>query len=452
MKKLLFFFLFIWFFSYATQAQKFVLDEGNYLTPTEEKKLEQKLKNYNDSTSTQIAIRTIDSLSGVEIEEYAINLATQLGIGQKEKDNGVLIVLAKKERKIRIETGYGLEHRLTDIKSKRMIRDILAPNLKNNQNFEALNLTIHKIFELLEGEFTNQNTTKDLLKTYQVTIQEELMDCDFISKTNDVFTWKQVSKINTDLKLYAKKSKNYIWILVGRESFYSVAKEIQEVFEQLQTTFPNAKNYTLLYLKPSRGMGSCGGCTQDELNTTLLFNWQKLPPKISSEKMIQDKFKSDIFNYYFAGLNPYGDTWFYPGLNQTIYLLKNLQDEKIGLDGIKPSFWYARENKSFIESIPLFIVFTIPFILVIVMIILKKTGGIPGFRLGGANSISYGNSGSSSNFSSSSGNSSNSSSDYSGGSYDGNSGGYSGGSSSSSSSGGSFGGGSFGGGGASGDY
>ena len=91
-------------------AQTSVYDYANLLEPQQKQALERKLINYADTTSTQIVVAIIPSLKGENEGMLAPKWAHEWGIGQKDEDNGVLILLAEKERKIWISPGYGLEH------------------------------------------------------------------------------------------------------------------------------------------------------------------------------------------------------------------------------------------------------------------------------------------------------------------------------------------------------
>ena len=84
----------------------------------------------NNKTSAEIAVVTVDNLQGISIEEYAVKLFEKWGIGKKDKDNGVLLLISKEDRKLRIEVGYGLEGALTDLESGRIINNIIVPEFK----------------------------------------------------------------------------------------------------------------------------------------------------------------------------------------------------------------------------------------------------------------------------------------------------------------------------------
>lgn len=139
--------------------QTSVYDYVNLFSPLQKSNLEQKLIRYSDTTSTQIVIVTIPSTEGENIQYLGAQWGQKWGIGgSKEKDNGILILLAKNDRKIGINTGYGVEHLLTDALSKRIIDRDIIPYFKRNDYYGGLNRGADAIFEVLNGEY--QGTRK----------------------------------------------------------------------------------------------------------------------------------------------------------------------------------------------------------------------------------------------------------------------------------------------------
>ncbi len=134
-------------------VQTSVYDEADILSAADEQRLEQKLINYADTTSTQIVIATIESLEGEYIGLYAPEWAQEWGIGQKKEDNGLLILMSEKDRKIWITTGYGLEEYLTDARTKDIIENIILPEFRNNDYYSGLDKGTSAIFEVLSGTF-----------------------------------------------------------------------------------------------------------------------------------------------------------------------------------------------------------------------------------------------------------------------------------------------------------
>ena len=130
-----------------------VNDYAKVLSAAEAKSLESKLAQHEATSSDQIVILTVDTLNGRPIEDYAEKLFKTWKLGQKGKDNGVLVVLATKDRKIRIEVGYGLEGRLTDAISSRIIREEMGPRFKQNKYYDGFNAAADKIVLAIQGEY-----------------------------------------------------------------------------------------------------------------------------------------------------------------------------------------------------------------------------------------------------------------------------------------------------------
>ena len=112
------------------KKQTSVYDYINLLSNNERNSLERKLVRYSDSTSTQIVVAVISRTNGEDIPFLAARWAEKWGIGQKGKNNGILILVAEDDRKITIQTGYGVEHLLTDYTSSVIINQIITPQFK----------------------------------------------------------------------------------------------------------------------------------------------------------------------------------------------------------------------------------------------------------------------------------------------------------------------------------
>ena len=107
-----------------------VIDETGVLSAESKLSIENKLKEHEKATSNQVVVLIIPSLEGEVLEEYSLKVATTWKLGQKKKDNGVLLLIAKEDRKLRIEVGYGLEGSLTDALCSRIIRKEITPSFK----------------------------------------------------------------------------------------------------------------------------------------------------------------------------------------------------------------------------------------------------------------------------------------------------------------------------------
>lgn len=130
-----------------------VNDYAGVLSPEASARLEQKLAGFERETSTQVVVLTIPSLQGDVMEQFAIRVAEQWKPGQKGKDNGVLLILAKDEHKVRIEVGMGLQGVLPDITASHIIRDVMRPYLKDGNFDQGITAGVDAILAATKGEF-----------------------------------------------------------------------------------------------------------------------------------------------------------------------------------------------------------------------------------------------------------------------------------------------------------
>ncbi|WP_410006112.1 TPM domain-containing protein [Aequorivita nionensis] len=137
-------------------VQTSLYDYINLLTPSQKTALENKLIRYADSTSTQIVCIIIGSTNGEDISMLGAEWGQKWGIGQKGEDNGIVITLAKDDRKVDINTGYGIEYRITDLMSERIINRIMIPEFKAENYYEGLDKGSDAIFAALKGEFKEE--------------------------------------------------------------------------------------------------------------------------------------------------------------------------------------------------------------------------------------------------------------------------------------------------------
>ncbi len=115
-----------------------VVDLADIIPPATESRLNSLLQRHEEATTDQVVVLTVESLEGLEIEDYSIRVVEKWKIGQKGKDNGVLLLVARDDRKVRIEVGYGLEGDLTDLHSKRIIDDRIIPEFKKGNFGEGI--------------------------------------------------------------------------------------------------------------------------------------------------------------------------------------------------------------------------------------------------------------------------------------------------------------------------
>ena len=157
--------IFTVFFSFCASAQiekiistppnppKLVNDYTNTLTPQQKETLEAKLVKYDDSTSNQIAVVIVDKLDGYSIEDAAIELGRKWGVGNKDFNNGVVVLVAKTDRKMTIQVGYGLEGALTDLTTKSIIDNTITPNFKADNYYRGLDEGTDDIIKAAEGRY-----------------------------------------------------------------------------------------------------------------------------------------------------------------------------------------------------------------------------------------------------------------------------------------------------------
>lgn len=136
--------------------QTSVYDYAKVLSATEAKQLEQKLINYSDSTSTQMVFISIEDLKGEDIGILAPKWGHEWGIGQEKEDNGLLILLSKKDRKIWIAPGYGVEEKLTAGINGEIIRNIIIPEFKAGSYYRGLDKGTDAIFQILKGKYKGE--------------------------------------------------------------------------------------------------------------------------------------------------------------------------------------------------------------------------------------------------------------------------------------------------------
>ena len=139
------------------QGGKWVHDEANILSEATEATLEGIIRANRDSTSTQIGVLTIPSLQGESLEEYSMNVVEKWVPGQKEKDNGVLLLIVANDRLIRIEVGYGLEGVLTDALSSRINRNEIAPYFRQGDYDTGVKAGVNAIIAATKGEYKNDD-------------------------------------------------------------------------------------------------------------------------------------------------------------------------------------------------------------------------------------------------------------------------------------------------------
>lgn len=137
----------------APSPVRFVVDLTGTLTADQQHTLEEKVKGYEDSTSTQITVVLIPTTEGYEMVDYAVALGRKWGVGQKGKNNGIVFLIAKEDRKIFIAPGYGLEGAIPDITAKQIVDRVVLPNFKGNDFYGGIDQGIDALILAAKGEF-----------------------------------------------------------------------------------------------------------------------------------------------------------------------------------------------------------------------------------------------------------------------------------------------------------
>lgn len=134
--------------------KKLVNDYGNILTADQKAALEEKLVQFDNTTSTQITVVIVPSLGGMDIADAATELGRKWGVGQQKNNNGVVVMVSLDPRKLNISPGYGLEKALPDITCQQIIDGVIKPKFKGQDYYRGLDEGTDAIIQATKGEFT----------------------------------------------------------------------------------------------------------------------------------------------------------------------------------------------------------------------------------------------------------------------------------------------------------
>jgi uncharacterized protein len=137
-----------------------VNDYAGMISPAARAEIEQKLAALEAEDGTQIAILTVRSLQGEPIEMFSIRVAEAWKIGQEKRDNGLLLVVSKEDRKTRVEVGSGLEGRLTDLQAGRIVRSVIKPAFARGDFDRGFIDATDALVSAVKGEFVNEDATR----------------------------------------------------------------------------------------------------------------------------------------------------------------------------------------------------------------------------------------------------------------------------------------------------
>lgn len=180
--------LLFWVFALTAQAGlKFpeltgrVVDNAQMIEPAVREQLVQQLNAHEKSTGEQLVVVTLPDLQGADIADFGYQLGRYWGIGQKDKNNGALLIVARAERKLRIEVGYGLEDRLTDAQSSVIINQVITPAFKAGNFSKGISDGVSAMLVVLGGNPLNEPST-----VYEPRGNQE---SDFIARHPGVFVF-----------------------------------------------------------------------------------------------------------------------------------------------------------------------------------------------------------------------------------------------------------------------
>ena len=129
-----------------------VVDQAGILSPATESAIAAKLEAHQQATSQQVVVATVASLDGRDIAEYGVELGRAWGIGQKDKNNGAILLVAPNDRAVRIEVGYGLEGQLTDAISRLIIENSILPAFRAGRMDEGVSAGVDAMLGVLRGD------------------------------------------------------------------------------------------------------------------------------------------------------------------------------------------------------------------------------------------------------------------------------------------------------------
>lgn len=311
-------------------AQVYVLDEVGILEAQEIQHLGQRLEAYEQETGNEIAIRVLDSLdlSQKTIRNYAFELFQDLKIGKKDLNNGILILLAPKNRKVAIEVGYGIEPFISDLMAKAYIEQDMAPFLRE-ENYEAAFL---KVVESIRRDLQNAYT----LKPHRDSLLIDEMG---------LLRSDQTRRLRRLVTQYQKETGHSLWIRVVKDQVDDIFSHrlARILFQKLENKEEDFRQ-TLVFV---------GVIDKKELtfNYSIIHNWEELARgqidednrevndyyQNRAQDKICQKLQSDVLDHSFLREK------YYQGLKATVDILIKVQNQEMLYSQIKPPSFFLRE-------------------------------------------------------------------------------------------------------------
>jgi uncharacterized protein len=158
--------LVLWVFALSARAELTfpalsgrVVDDAQMIEPSVRAQLNQQLQAHEQATGEQLVVVTLPNLQGTTIEDFGVQLGRHWAIGQKDKNNGALLIVARDERKLRIEVGYGLEDRLTDAQTSVIIHQVITPAFKTGNFSKGISDGVAAMLVVLGGNPLDEPST-----------------------------------------------------------------------------------------------------------------------------------------------------------------------------------------------------------------------------------------------------------------------------------------------------
>ncbi len=174
-----------------------VVDDAEILKPDTRRRIAEQLRQHEQATSNQVAVLTVPTLNGESVEDYAVRVFEQWKLGQKGKDNGVLVLVVPQDRRMRIEVGYGLEGTLPDAIAARVIRNVMTPRFKQGDYDGGIAEGVSAVIAQLEGKAAaagqdapqQAQSSKEFIPAPDMALHEKVLFGAFIFGIIGLFTF-----------------------------------------------------------------------------------------------------------------------------------------------------------------------------------------------------------------------------------------------------------------------
>ena len=209
-------------------AIKLMNDYTSTLSADEENLLEQKLMNFRRATTNEITVVVLPTINGFDIADVALEISRKWGIGLKKINNGALLLVAKNDRKLRIQTGYGLEATLTDLQCSIIINNAIKPAFKSGKFYEGIDAGTNEMIAAINkpyGESLLKGTIHgddDQIATVDTTMQQSA------ATTTDVVKEKSDNEQGNFASLFSWIGSIFSWI-------FNIFSWIDNIFRWIST-------------------------------------------------------------------------------------------------------------------------------------------------------------------------------------------------------------------------